>query len=70
MFGRKGKRKLSDYTSGYVEGLISSQLQVYGYNLLRDSLPEEMAEEIAEGCGLSLGEEYYQDLRQMAADSL
>ena len=34
VFGRKGKRKLSDYTSGYVEGLISSQLQVYGYNLL------------------------------------
>ena len=70
VFGRKGKRKLSDYTSGYVEGLISSQLQVYGYNLLRDSLPEEMAEEIAEGCGLSLGEEYYQDLRQMAAYAL
>ncbi len=61
---------LPDYTLGYVEGLIRSQLQVYGYNFLRESLTEQMAAEIAKACGLGFGEEYYQDLRQMAADTL
>lgn len=64
------KKKLSDYTLGYVEGLIRSQLQVYGYNFLRDLLTERMAEEITEACGLFLGEEYCQDLRRMSADAL
>ncbi|MCM1135486.1 MAG: DUF3880 domain-containing protein [Clostridium sp.] len=62
--------KLSDYTAGFAEGLIRAQLQVYGYNFLRDSLREEMAEEISRACKLSLGEEYNTDLRQLAADAL
>lgn len=64
------RAKLSDYTSGFAEGLMLAQQQVYGYNFLRDSLSEETAEEITRACALSLGEEYYVDLRQMAADAL
>lgn len=34
-----GKIKgLSEYTKGYVEGMIEAQLQVYGYNMLEDLL--------------------------------
>lgn len=62
--------RLSDYMLGYAEGLVCSQLQVYGYNLLRDAMTEQMAAEITGACDLFLGEEYYQDMRQMAADTL
>ncbi|MDE6713883.1 MAG: glycosyltransferase [Lachnospiraceae bacterium] len=31
---------LSEYTKGYVEGMIEAQLQVYGYNMLEDLLKE------------------------------
>lgn len=61
---------LSDYTAGYVEGLIESQLLIYGYNLLKDSMNEKVAEEIAEKCQLTLGEGYRQDLLQMAVDAV
>lgn len=39
--------KLSDYTKGYVNGLIQSQMKVYGYNFIYDVLPEHIIQEIA-----------------------
>lgn len=38
--------KLSDYTKGYVNGLIQSQMKVYGYNFIYDVLPEHIIQEI------------------------
>lgn len=61
---------LSDYTKGYLEGLIESQLKVYGYNFLKESLPEEIVKEVTESCQLQLGDMYYQDSAQLAADSI
>ncbi len=34
--------KNDDYTLGYLEGLIQSQLKIYGYNLLEDCLREDV----------------------------
>lgn len=62
--------ELSDYTKGFVEGLIQAQLLVYGYNFLKESLPESICKEIVQKCRLSLGGEYIQDEAQMAADTL
>ncbi len=39
--------KLSDYTNGYVNGLIQAQMQVFGYNFIYDTLPENVIREIA-----------------------
>lgn len=39
--------KLSDYTNGYVNGLMQAQMQVFGYNFIYDTLPERVIREIA-----------------------
>lgn len=67
---RLRQAELSDYTTGYVNGLIESQLLIYGYNLLKDSMNEKVAEEIAEKCQLTLGDGYRQDFLQMAVDAV
>lgn len=38
---------LSDYTKGYVNGLIQAQMRVSGYNFIYESLPERIIDEIA-----------------------
>lgn len=40
--------KLSDYTNGYVNGLIQAQMQVFGYNFIYDTLPENVIREIVD----------------------
>lgn len=67
---RLRQAKLSEHTAGYGEGLICAQLNVYGYNFIRDALTEEISEEIAERCNLALGDEYIQDKEQLVADTI
>ena len=64
--------ELSPYATGYVEGLIRSQQQIYGYNLLRDVLQQQpqIVTEVIEKCQLRLGEEFVQDDVQLATDAL
>lgn len=62
--------ELTPYTKGFVEGLSEAQLLVYGYNFIKGSLPTRVTEELVTKCGLSLGEGYYQDDAQMAADAI
>ncbi len=38
---------LSEHTQGYVDGLLEAQLRVNGYNLLYETLPETVIDEIA-----------------------
>lgn len=38
---------LSDYTKGYVDGLMQAQMRVFGYNFIEESLPEQVIDEIA-----------------------
>lgn len=38
--------QLSPYQQGYIAGLVEASLQVYGYNLISDSLPDSLANEI------------------------
>lgn len=62
--------KLSDYTRGYLQGIMESQLKIYGYNFIKEALTEDIMKEIVEKCQLSLGDMYFQDLTQLAADSV
>lgn len=57
-------------TADAVEELIQKQLDVYGENCIKQSLPEAAAAEIVEKCELKLGAEYRQDDLQMAADAI
>lgn len=61
---------LTEYTHGYVEGLIMSQLLIYGYNLIADSLNPQVVEEIVDKCDLKLGDNYISDPVQMSADAI
>ncbi len=67
---RLRQARISEYTAGYVEGLVQAQLLIYGYNFVSETLPEQMAAEVIEKCELSLGEEYLWDGQQMAADAI
>lgn len=67
---RLRQAKLSEYAAGYIEGLVQAQILVYGYNFIKETLPEKVAEEVIRGCELSLGEEYLWDGLQMAADAI
>lgn len=62
--------KLTEYTKGYLDGIIEAQLKVYGYNFIRETLSDEIIEEIVEACQLQLGDMYYHDFRQMTADTI
>lgn len=39
--------QLSDYTKGYVDGLIQAQMKIAGFNFIYDTLPEDVISEIA-----------------------
>lgn len=62
--------RLSEYSKGYLEGVIGAQLKVYGYNFIREILSPQIVDEIAEKCQLTLSDLYVQDKTQMAADAV
>lgn len=67
---RLRRAELTEYTNGYVEGLIKSQQLIYGYNLLADSLTPQIVEEIMEKCSLQLSSNYISDPVRMTADAI
>ncbi len=62
--------RLSEYAEGYVEGIIGAQKEICGYNLVRDALPLQIAEEIVKKCDITLSDSYTMDVTQMAADAI
>lgn len=62
--------KLDDYTKGFADGLIDSQEKIYGFNLLKESLPEKIVDTYATACQLELGDLFFEDKAQLVADSL
>lgn len=67
---RLRRANLSEYCRGYVEGIIESQLKIYGYNFIRESLTEDIVEEVIDKCQLSLSDMYHLDSVGMVADSI
>ena len=61
---------LSDFTRGYVDGLIAAQLNVYGYNFLEDAMTDEFVKQFKKEAGwYPLGEDYNEDDRAIIADT-
>ncbi|MDE6025403.1 MAG: glycosyltransferase [Lachnospiraceae bacterium] len=64
------EKDLSDYIRGYVDGLINAQLNVYGYNLIEDSISDEFAAEFKKHASWNtLGEDYIEDVKGIVADT-
>lgn len=50
---------LPDYIKGYLDGIMQSQLRIYGYNFLEEVLPESIMGEIKNYVKYDLGKEYF-----------
>lgn len=58
-----------EYVKGMAEGLVQSQLLVYGYNFLAEAMPQEMVQRFRQEAAYSdLGEDYHQVDRELLAD--
>lgn len=62
--------KLPEYERGYIDGVIASQINVYGYNFVEEVLPLKMVQRIVESCQLRLGDMYVQTEKELAADAV
>lgn len=62
--------KFSARTKGYLDGLLAAQKQICGYNFIKESLLEEVVDEVAEVCELQLGNFYDYEKRQLVADAV
>ncbi len=64
------EKDLPDYIRGYVDGLVDAQLNVYGYNLIEDSISDEFAAEFKKYAQWNtLGEDYIEDVKGIVADT-
>lgn len=50
---------LPDYIKGYLEGIMQSQLKIYGYNFLEELLTGDIMAEIKKYVKYDLGDEYF-----------
>ena len=60
--------RLPVYLKGYVDGLVSAQLNVFGYNFIKDSLSDEMVQSFKEHLQWELIKGYECDDRTVLAD--
>lgn len=44
---------INDYTKGYLEGLMSAQMQIYGANFIQESLPKEILDDMQKALPMS-----------------
>ena len=60
--------KLSGYMRGYAEGLIAAQANVYGYNLIADSITDKWADNFMAGAHFQVLDNYSKDYKNFIAD--
>lgn len=60
--------KIPDYMKGYVEGLLSAQQNVWGYNFIEDSISEAFAEEFRTYADWATPPDYREDTIGIVAD--
>lgn len=62
------KDKLPEYMQGYIDGLINSQLNIYGYYLIEDSINDNFAESFRQYAEFTILPDYIADTRGIVAD--
>lgn len=73
LYNEKKKRfhqmkELPDYLRGYAEGLCQAQLNVFGYNFIRDSLSDDVVKEFKKHLDWKLIDDYMEDDKGVLAD--
>ena len=63
-------RFLPNYVSGYLDGIISAQQQLWGCNLISELLTEDLTEELCKYIKLSLPDDYLLRPRDIFADMI
>jgi spore maturation protein CgeB len=56
---------LTAYAKGYVNGIIYAQLQIMGYDLIEESIPESLMEELLSHVTFNLEDEFFITNREM-----
>lgn len=59
--------KLSPYTRGYLEGLMSAQKQVYGYNFIQELLPPAIIEDMQRSLPMQPGSDSVESVEYLFA---
>ncbi|MBD5537118.1 MAG: glycosyltransferase [Lachnospiraceae bacterium] len=59
---------IPEYVRGYVKGIEEAQIRVYGYNFVKEMIKEEVARNILDKTGLSLGDMYFDNPVRLVAD--
>lgn len=63
-------KDIPDYINGYINGIISAQLNVYGYNFIEDSLTDDFCRQFKKWADwFPLGEDYTEDVKAIIADT-
>lgn len=74
LYQQNNMAAVSDFSKGFLEGLLRAQKSVYGYNFLREVLGtkehQKIVDELVTSEKLCLGKGYQQDKVQMVADYL
>jgi spore maturation protein CgeB len=61
---------LPEYTKGYLEGIITSQEKIYGYNFIKELLSEEIMVNMRQYVKFDFGENYFIPDRNVIANML
>ena len=61
-------KQLPDYLKGFIEGISQAQLNVYGYNFIRDSISDEMVTDLKKYLKWELVDDYIQYDKSILAD--
>lgn len=62
------KDKLTPYSRGFLEAVMAAQQNVHGYNLISDSVPDEIIDQIFSLSGYSFFNGYDEDKRKIICD--
>ena len=64
----KGFDDLTDYSKGYIEGMIAAQRQVYGVNFLEDILIDKVKEDLLKACPIHKSQDGFETIEWVYAD--
>lgn len=59
---------LSEYLKGYFDGIMRAQMNIHGYNFIRDMLTEEIMEELEGYISIRPGNQFVGDIKDIFAD--
>lgn len=61
-------KDLPDYVKGYTEGICEAQLKIFGYNLVKDVIPDYLWQELKRCIGFHMDEGYFLTFEKFITD--